>query len=365
MRLLLPLLVCLAAFANQDPVPEFEKVLQAGRDAYSRGQYASSLATFEKAWKLVEQADFKDPKRYDALEALTSANIALKKYDEAEAWLQLAINWREVAISRTDPSIADEYVKLIGILRGKKEFERALFVAQQARFMRWRPGMSENIRLAEDTARLGLIHLDMEQPDAALDDYRQALGVLDRVIGPDHPQVLPMLDRVGELENSQRAYDRAEATFRRALVIRERIHGGDHADLIATLDGLAYSLFGQRRYDDAEPVYKRLLGIWEVSAGPEHPMVALTLDKIATFYSEQGKLEESQAAVDRSLAIRTGFLTGALSEEAKRQLVRERKAEAKAVFTQAVDAMEVERKKVVPEEKPAALVRKAAPVRRK
>ena len=110
----------------------------------------------------------------------------------------------------------------------------------------------------------------------------------------DAPELIPVLDRLGEIQVSLRDYEPAEKHYRRALAIRERLYGRDSADLLQTLDGLAYSCFGQKKYDIAEPLYQRLIALWISSAGKDHPMVAITYDKIAVFYAEQEKWEKAQ-----------------------------------------------------------------------
>jgi tetratricopeptide (TPR) repeat protein len=131
--------------------------------------------------------------------------------------------------------------------------------------------------------------------------------------------LIPDLDRLGEYQTVQRAYEEAEDAFRHVLVIRETFYRKTHADLISTVDGLAYALFGQKKYETAEPVYQRLLTLWETSVGKDHPMVAVALDKIAVFEAAQKKYPEVDEALERSTAIRANLPSLLLSQRPPRR----------------------------------------------
>src|SRR5262245_45216642 len=57
---------------------------------------------------------------------------------------------------------------------------------------------------------------------------RRALALLEKQLGPDHPDVAQLLNNLAELYRNQGRYADAEPLYRRALAIREKALGRDH-----------------------------------------------------------------------------------------------------------------------------------------
>jgi tetratricopeptide (TPR) repeat protein len=76
------------------------------------------------------------------------------------------------------------------------------------------------------------------------------------------------------LYNSQGRYAEAEPLSKRSLTIIEKALGPDHPDVATSLNNLAELYRDQGRYAEAEPLFKRSLAIREKAPGPDHPDVA-------------------------------------------------------------------------------------------
>jgi tetratricopeptide (TPR) repeat protein len=147
-----------------------------------------------------------------------------------------------------------------------------------------------------------------EQWERALEAGERALRLAERDIGPDHPDLCPILEGLAELRIGDGDPQEAEPLYKRSLAIKERAFGPDHPVVAESLDNLAayYEDLGQ----DAKAVtaYERLLAIREKSSGPEHPQVATVLDKIARLYYYQRRYADAEPVWRRSLAIREKVL---------------------------------------------------------
>src|ERR1051326_3217212 len=333
------LLLTPAAFAD-DAAAEIEQLMKAGEAGYVKADYEAARVSYEKAWELAQQTPPKNPVRYDILKRLTAVSAAVGKFVEADNYLQLAINWRETAIGRDDPKIADDLLVSVAICRGMKDLDRATAILERVRAMHAQSAGAESGTVALDLSLLAQIYLDQKKMEIAINTLVAALRIRGKGAGRFDASLLPDLDRLGETLITVRIYDKAEDTFRHSLIIRESLLGKDSPDLIHAIDGLAYACFGQKKYDDAEPLYQRLIALWTASVGKEHPMVAMAYDKVAVFYAEQKKFEQAKEAADHANAIRAHFLALGLAQQANEQQAEGHLEETKALYQRALTVMD-------------------------
>jgi tetratricopeptide (TPR) repeat protein len=348
MRFALPLLLATIPIFAQDPpdakAPDIGELQKAARAAYSKGKYPEARTALEQAWELAQQTPAKDPQRYDVLKQLSGVLSASGGYAAAQAYVELAINWRETAVSPEDPKLADEWIELASLCQRQKDYERALALLQRAQMTHTRENGPESIPVADDFSRIALVYMAEQKPDLSTRPLEQTIAIREKVLGAEHPAILSELDRLGSAWITLREYTKAEDTFRRALVIRERLLGPTDAGLISTVEGLGYSLFGQRRFEEAEPYYMRLLSLWKISTGdPAHPMVAMTLDKIAVFYRAQDRWDEGNRAAEDAAALRELFLATGLSQDATARQGHGDKKTAAKLFAQALGVLDESR----------------------
>src|ERR1039458_5617778 len=101
------LLLCGVLAAQDDFIKD-------GNAAYLKGDYEAARIAFTSAWELAQQTPKDDPRRYEILKRLTSVRAAAGEFAEADAWLQLAITWREQILGTRDPKIADDLLISVG-----------------------------------------------------------------------------------------------------------------------------------------------------------------------------------------------------------------------------------------------------------
>jgi tetratricopeptide (TPR) repeat protein len=133
--------------------------------------------------------------------------------------------------------------------------------------------------------------------------YQRTLGILEKALGPEHPDVATSLSNLALLYDDQGKYAQAEPLFHRALAIDEKALGPNHPGVVTDLNNLAALYCEQGKYAQAEPLYERALAVDEKSLGPNHPSLASDLDKLAALYCEQGKYAQAEPLYRRALAI--------------------------------------------------------------
>ncbi|MFO0778317.1 MAG: tetratricopeptide repeat protein [Nitrospira sp.] len=137
----------------------------------------------------------------------------------------------------------------------------------------------------------------------ALPLAQQALAILEKLLGPAHPDTAYSLNKLGMLYYSQGQYAQAQLLYERALAIRKTILGPNHPSTAKSLNNLATIHEAQRRYAEAQPLYERALAIREKVRGPNHPDTAKSLNNLALFYTTQGQYAQAQPLHERALAI--------------------------------------------------------------
>ena len=90
------------------------------------------------------------------------------------------------------------------------------------------------------------------------------------------------LNNLAELYRAQGKYTEAEPLHQRSLAILEKALGPEHPNVGGSLNNLAELFRTQGKYAEAEPLYQRSLANMEKALGPEHPNVATLLENYAT-----------------------------------------------------------------------------------
>jgi tetratricopeptide (TPR) repeat protein len=81
--------------------------------------------------------------------------------------------------------------------------------------------------------------------------YRRSLAILEKGLGPEHPQVATVLNQLGWTYHAQKLYPVAESFYQRALAILERALRPDHSSLIEVLENYAALLRQTNRKEQA------------------------------------------------------------------------------------------------------------------
>jgi len=89
--------------------------------------------------------------------------------------------------------------------------------------------------MAQVRSTLALIGMDAGHYENAEIEIRQALDILERTVGPDHPALVRPLNNLAAIERHMGRLSEAEATLKRARMIAERRLGPDHPRTLEVL----------------------------------------------------------------------------------------------------------------------------------
>jgi CHAT domain-containing protein/Tfp pilus assembly protein PilF len=138
----------------------------------------------------------------------------------------------------------------------------------------------------------------------ALPLAERALELREKVLPPEHPDVVAALTSLARLYHDLGYYEKAEPLYRRAIAIREKTVGKKNRAFAATLNDLARLYADQNKYAEALPLYQQTLTIWEELFGPEHAGVATLLNNLANLSRDTGDYDKAEQLHRRALAIR-------------------------------------------------------------
>lgn len=159
----------------------------------------------------------------------------------------------------------------------------------------------EEARLAGDYA--GAVRLGNEAL-ALLEANPEHSASGHDAIGQDTIELADLLVHLGEAQAQLGQHQAAVRSYERALALRETELGVEHPDLVPMLSALANLQLAQQRYPDAEAQLQRILTIERAAYGERHPNAITTLRKLHSLYVSAGRTADA-ASTEASITTLT------------------------------------------------------------
>jgi tetratricopeptide (TPR) repeat protein/transcriptional regulator with XRE-family HTH domain len=163
----------------------------------------------------------------------------------------------------------------------------------------------DNIQVLNLLMEVGRIHLALGiHPALAVQTYTKAATNLERLLGPDHPDVLACLNELMDAQMKAGDYSSASRTCVKALSFFQKTHQPPSAEQAKTYHMVAefYAHLDQGNF--AEDYYRRAYMLLRDLLGPNHPSVADVLMDVGVFYLVRKKLQDAESALRQALDIR-------------------------------------------------------------
>ena len=173
-----------------------------------------------------------------------------------------------------------------------QDYSRSLFESEQIRLYLYRA-----FKYGHD---LGIEYKTVE--------LSAAVGVVEDVLGPDHPVTLAVRNNLAGAYNSVGRFGEAIELYERVLAKRERVLGPDHPDTLTTRNNLAGAYNSVGRFGEAIELYERVLAKRERVLGADHPDTLTTRNNLAAAYGSVGRFGEALELFERVLAERERVL---------------------------------------------------------
>jgi hypothetical protein len=105
----------------------------------------------------------------------------------------------------------------------------------------------------------------------AQEEFERALAGRERVLGPEHPDVLATRNSLASVLAQRGMLAEAEGEFRGLVELQGRVLGPEHPDVLATRNNLASVLAQQHNLVEAETEFRAVLRVRQLVLGSEHP----------------------------------------------------------------------------------------------
>ena len=155
---------------------------------------------------------------------------------------------------------------------------------------------------------LALAYLSVGRFGEAIDVWEKLLLDCQRVLGPGHPVTLGVRNNMTGAYESVGRFSDAIELFKQVLAERERVLGPDHPVTLKSRDGLAGAYKSVGRIDEAIDVWEELLPDCERVLGPGHPVTLKSRDGLAGAYKSAGRFGEAIELFEQVLAERERVL---------------------------------------------------------
>jgi len=173
-----------------------------------------------------------------------------------------------------------------------QDYSRSLFESEQIRLYLYRA-----FKYGHD---LGIEYKTVE--------LSAAVGVVEDVLGPDHPVTLAVRNNLAGAYNSVGRFGEAIELYERVLAKRERVLGADHPDTLTTRNNLAAAYGSVGRFGEALELFERVLAERERVLGADNPDTLKTRNNLALAYLSVGRFGEAIELYEQVLAERERVL---------------------------------------------------------
>lgn len=185
-----------------------------------------------------------------------------------------------------------------------KKYEEALPFAQEAADMSKQKWGENNARHAAALQRMAQIHNVLRQYDKAEGLYLKAIEIRAKVLGKERPPYVSSLNTLAYMYWEIGEYSKAIPLYLEAKTIREKNLGKDHLDYIASVENLASVYFFNGDYDKAKPLYKELIACREKTVGKEHIAYATPLNTLGVLYLHTGDYNKAEPMLLEAIEIK-------------------------------------------------------------
>jgi tetratricopeptide (TPR) repeat protein len=306
-----------------------------------RGEFAPALTVHQRALSIRRQRLASgDPGIADSLDHVAKTLIRLERFGEARLTLERSMTIREgtsnqLALART--------LELVGWLnRYSGDYAAAAAPARRALMIRrelapTHPDLVSAVELHGD-----LLYLSGDI-SGARDEWRDALALAERTLGPQHPMMAEFDRRLALVARDFGNSQEERQLLERGLELAERALAPCNPELSALLSDLAGSASDDGDYARSYKLFQRTLSAGEKCLGPRHSRIATAIFNQGNLASRMGDLAEAERLYARAVAIWSAALgpnharvaTG-LEALARVAHARKQNVRARALYQQAL-----------------------------
>lgn len=268
---------------------------------FQRGEYSEALAVHQAGLDLRNGLALPHERDIaDSLERLAATQMRIERYDEAEANLTKAREFRIVWAAEEPLKLATTLELLAWLYRYKGDYQQAEELARQVLATRRRlaPDHPALITAIEVQGDLSMLRGDIA---TAAKTWQEALALAERTIGDEHPLISSLERRLAYSADAFGNRTESRQRLERALRVAERTRAECDPELIATFDYLAGSLMFDGEYVEARKRSLRNVELSQRCLGSENSNTATAVFNLAALATQMGDFLEAERLYERAI----------------------------------------------------------------
>ncbi|UJR20846.1 hypothetical protein I4U23_023956 [Adineta vaga] len=151
--------------------------------------------------------------------------------------------------------------------------------------------------------QLGLINVDQNEYEKALECYREAVSIGEKFQPPEYLQMACLNDAIGDVYTKMNEYPKALSFFDKALVIKQKKLPADHSDIVSSYEKMGSVFLKMEDYEKALIFYEKALTIREKSSALPKSHLPTAYINIAMIYEGMKKYEKALLYFEQALKI--------------------------------------------------------------
>jgi tetratricopeptide (TPR) repeat protein len=286
---------------HYDPVAA-EARLQLGTLQHDSGDFRGEMETGRRAM-LDAIGGGSNESAMLATSELIRAGTESGKFEEAHRWAELALEFRKrVPNAEHARILVESDLTRLDYSEGKRD--EALARGQELINLIRKYKESDEFLLVKVYNERGNVQWSKGDWEGALDSYRRALAISERLVGPEHPQTARLRANIGLTLGTSGHHDEAIHEYERVLAIYKVALRPDHPWVADVYNNLGFQLQVKGDLEAAFANTQRAVRLIEKGLGPTHPKIAQPLDSLADIELEQGHVQDALRDYQRALTVR-------------------------------------------------------------
>jgi eukaryotic-like serine/threonine-protein kinase len=261
---------------HPDPLHEAERLATVGELEYHEAHYNDAVRDLRQSFELCEKLlGPEHPRTLAAIQRLAAAESDLGHEDRSLELNQRLLAAREKGLGPTHPLVASTLNNIGANYTGLDRLEEALPMYQRALAIK-RGFATKQAGFTNELQNIGMVLGDLGRTKEALSYDEEALRILERERGPDHPTTARARHSVACTLKNLGRLDEAAAEERRAIESERKQLGADSPTTILPLSMLGWILNEQHRPAEALPVLEQARALCLKSG--EQPRILALID---------------------------------------------------------------------------------------
>jgi CHAT domain-containing protein/tetratricopeptide (TPR) repeat protein len=313
-------------------------------------RYAETEPLYRQSLEVIRAALGEEHPAYaQGLNNLAMLHQAQGNYAAAEPLFRHALKIWQAVHGAEHPETLTGLDNLARLLHDQGDIAGAESLLRQALEVRRGMPRIPPKELGDNLINLASVRRDFLEVDPL---EQEALGILRRGLGENHPYVAATLNGLGAEHFKAGRYGPAEAVLRQALAAHLATVGENDPDTAQVLNNLGMVFLETRNLAAAEQHFRRAFGIRQATLGEDHPDTVDSNAALARIYKEIGRPVEAIEIYRRCLEVQRQALgedhptVGALKNDlAAAYIAAGDPAAAEPLFREAVATLHVHQAK--------------------